>query len=95
MVASEDRGRFEGLRKPAANIGGAADDWEQFLLGISTWESALVAFEAVGGMFFGRILVSIEIMSGSPLQLRCWCCEYCERLWLILEFRCSFHVERK
>jgi hypothetical protein len=36
MVASEDRGRFEGLRKPAANIGGVADDWEQFLLGIST-----------------------------------------------------------
>jgi hypothetical protein len=64
------------LREPEANIGGVADDWEQFLLGISTWESALVAFEAVGGTFFGRILVSIEIMSGSPLQLRCWCCEY-------------------
>jgi hypothetical protein len=55
MVAS-DWGRFEGLRKPEANIGGVADDWVQFLLGISTWESAVVAFGAVGGMFFGRFL---------------------------------------
>jgi hypothetical protein len=95
MVASEDWGRFEGLRKLEADIGGVADDWVTFLTGISTWESPLIVVGAVGGMFLGRILVSIEIMSGSPLQLRGWCCEYCWRLWLILEFHCSFHVEGK
>lgn len=81
-----DCGRFRDLPNGGREHSGVADDAVWLLTGSWTCGNALIAFgrwgAAVGGVLFGKMRVSMLMMSGSFLQLGLGFRKLCDR-WLI------------